>query len=504
VIFFGLLMRKKSALERAREEGFALTYDDVRLRSGFSEMMPHEVNVCGRFSRNVDLKIPIVSAAMDTVTEHAMAIELAKLGGLGIVHKNLSSEKQAKEVAKVKLHLNGFIEKPVCVSEDDDVKSILARMGEKGFDFQSFPVLNDKKELVGLLAGNDFEFCDDEKLLAREVMTTGVLTAKKGVTLEDAYAIMKEKKKKILPLVDDSNRVLGMYVFSDLKRIVTGSNESYNVDKNGRLRVGAAIGVGDSAVERAEKLVQKGVDVLVIDTAHGDSRAVYDTLRRLKDKFFDVDVVVGNVSNSDSVGRLVEAGADGIKVGQGPGSICTTRIVAGIGRPQLSAVYECAKVALEKGVPVCADGGLKNSGDITIALAAGASCVMMGGMLAGTEESPGKTIFLDGRPWKIYRGMGSLGAMQGHVGSRERYNQIDENKLVPEGVEGKIAYKGELANIIFQYVGGLRSGMGYVGAKNLLELREKGDFDRISSSGLGESHPHDVSILKDAPNYRRK
>jgi IMP dehydrogenase len=294
-----------------------------------------------------------------------------------------------------------------------------------------------------------------------------------------------------------------MYVFSDLKRIINGTNETYNVDSNGQLRVGAAIGTGEDSFERAGLLVSKGVDVLVIDTAHGDSKPVYDILRRLKAEF-SVDVVVGNVSNSDSVKRLIEAGADGIKVGQGPGSICTTRIIAGIGRPQVSAVYECAKIASEEGVPVIADGGLKNSGDITIALAAGASCVMMGSMLAGTDESPGKTIFLDGRPWKIYRGMGSLGAMQQNKGSRERYGQVDRNKLVPEGVEGKIPYKGSLADIVFQYVGGLRSGMGYVGAADLDELQAKAEFDRISGAGLHESHPHDISIVKDAPNYVRK
>jgi len=497
-------MKRKGALEKASEGNVALTYDDVRLRSGYSEVMPHKVDVCTKFSKNVSLKIPIVSAAMDSVTEHKMAIELAKLGGLGVIHKNLSKEVQAKEVAKVKLHLNGLVEKPICVFEGDSIRSILEMIKEKEFDFHSFPVLNDRKKLVGLLAGNDFEFCDDESLLVRDVMTTDILTVKGYVSINEAYAIMKRKKKKILPLVDELDNVVGMYIFSDLKRIITGSDEDYNVDENGRLKVAAAIGVGEDALIRAAKLIKKNVDALVIDTAHGDSRPVYDTLKKLKELHPNVDIVVGNISNSDSVRRLIEAGADGLKVGQGPGSICTTRIIAGIGRPQLSAVYECAKIAFEFGVPICADGGLKNSGDITIALAAGASSVMMGSMLAGTEESPGKTIFAEGRPWKLYRAMGSLGAMEGHSGSRERYNQIDRNKLVPEGVEAKVPYKGELKNIIFQYVGGLKSGMGYVGAKDILELQEKGDFDRITTSGLGESHPHEVSILKDAPNYHGK
>jgi len=496
-------MMNKKALEKASEDGVALTYDDVRLRSGYSEVMPHRIDVSSRFSKNVGLKIPIISAAMDTVTEHKLAIELAKLGGLGIIHKNLTPERQAKEVSKVKLHLNGLIKKPVCVAAGDTIRAVIERAKDKGFDFNSFPVLDENRKLIGLLTGNDFEFCDNDDLLVRDVMTRDVLTARKGVAIDEAYALMKKRKKKILPLVSEENQIIGMYVFSDLKRIVTGSEEGYNIDKKGSLMVGAAIGVGEDAFERARRLVEKNVDVLVIDTAHGDSLPVYETLKKLK-SLYDVDIVVGNVSNSSSVGRLIEAGADGVKVGQGPGSICTTRIIAGIGRPQLSAVYECAKIASESGIPIIADGGLKNSGDITIALAAGASCVMMGSMLAGTDESPGEMIFSEGRPWKIYRGMGSLGAMESHKGSRERYNQIDKNKLVPEGVEGKIAYKGNLANILFQYVGGLKSGMGYVGAKDILELWEKGEFDRITASGLSESHPHEVSIMKDAPNYSRK
>lgn len=496
-------MKSKKALEKASEEGFALTYDDVRLRSGYSQIMPQKIDVSSRFSKNVTLKVPIASAAMDTVTEHKMAIGLAKLGGIGVIHKNLTPEQQAKEVNKVKLHLNGLIEKPICVSENDTIQSITEMMKDKGFDFNSFPVLDENEKLIGIITGNDFEFCDNAELLVKDVMTTEVLTAPERTEIKEAYSMMKTKKKKILPLVDKDSKVLGMYVFSDLKRIVTGSNENYNVDEKGNLRVAAAIGVGSDALDRAKRLIEKNVDVLVIDTAHGDSLPVYETLKELK-KLYSVDIVVGNISTPESAKRLIEAGADGIKVGQGPGSICTTRIIAGIGRPQLSAVYECAKVAEKSGVPIIADGGLKNSGDITIALAAGASSVMMGSMLAGTEESPGKTIFSEGRSWKIYRGMGSLGAMETNKGSRERYNQTDKDKLVPEGVEGKIPYKGKLATMLFQYVGGLRSGMGYVGVKDISELQEKGDFDRITASGLSESHPHEITIVKDAPNYFRK
>jgi IMP dehydrogenase len=365
--------------------------------------------------------------------------------------------------------------------------------------------LNRQGKLVGIVTGNDFEFCTNNQLLVKDIMTSNVTVARKGTGIAEAYEMMKSRKKKALPLVDENEQLVGMYILSDVKRIITGSAESYNTDEKGRLRVAAAVGVGESAIVRAKRLIEAGVDVLVIDSAHGDSKPVIDTLKELK-KNFKIDVVVGNISVGESARRLCEAGADGIKIGQGPGSICTTRIIAGIGRPQLSAVYDCAKVADEFDVPVCADGGLNNSGDIVIAIAAGASCVMMGSMLAGTDETPGETIFLHGQPYKSYRGMGSLGAMEANQGSRERYNQTDftKNNIVPEGVEGVVPYKGSLKDIIVQYIGGLRRGMGYVGAKTIEELREKGDFDRITSSGLAESHPHGINITKDAPNYKPK
>ncbi len=495
-------MMPKNVLERARKEGLALTFDDVRLRTGYAEFMPDQVNVESKFSRNVGLKIPVVSAAMDTVTEFGLAIELAKLGGMGVIHRSLCVEDQADHVERVKHHLNGLIEKPICVYKDESVPTILAKREEKGYPFHSFPVLSRDGKLVGIVTGNDFEFCGDSQLNVGDIMSTELISAPRDTTIDMAYDLMRSKKKKILPLVTENGEVAGMYVFSDVKRIKTRSAETYNVDNKGQLRVAAAVGTGDEALERVERL-SKRADVIVIDTAHGDSKSVIDTLREIK-RNYSLDVVVGNVSIGESAKRLVEAGADGIKVGQGPGSICTTRVIAGIGRPQVSAVYDCAKALAEYGVPICADGGLRSSGDIPIAIASGAHSVMMGSMLAGTEEAPGNIVFVDGRQWKSYRGMGSIGAMETSRSSRERYlqQQTGKNQLIPEGVEGLVPYKGKLGDVIFQYVGGLRRGMGYVGASTIEELREKGDFDRITAAGFSESHPHDIKITKDSPNYR--
>src|SRR3989344_6899902 len=450
-------MKDKHVLERAREEGLALTFDDVRLRTGYAEVMPDEVNLESKFSRNVGLKIPIVSAAMDTVTEYGLAIELAKLGGIGVIHRSLSIEDQADHVARVKHHLNGLIEKPICVYEDEKVQDILAKREEKGYSFHSFPVLSREEKLVGIVTGNDFEFSEGHSLKVRDIMSTELLSAPRDTTIDKAHDLMRDKKKKIIPLITENGGVAGMYVFSDVKRIKTRSAETYNVDSRGQLRVAAAIGTGDEALERVERL-SKRVDVIVIDTAHGDSKSVIDTLREIK-RNYSLDVVVGNVSIGESAKRLVEAGADGIKVGQGPGSICTTRVIAGVGRPQVSAVYDCAKAIAEYGVPICADGGLRSSGDIPVAIAAGAHSVMMGSMLAGTEEAPGNIIFAEGRQWKSYRGMGSIGAMEKSKSSRERYlqQQTGKNQLVPEGVEGLVPYKGRLAEVILQYAGGLRN-----------------------------------------------
>jgi len=435
-----------------------------------------------------------------------LAIELAKLGGIGVIYKFNDAKEQADEVAKVKFHLNGLIEKPICFHENETIEEILNKKAEKGYDFDSLPILNNSGKLVGILTANDFDFCVDKSKKARDIMTTELITAKPKTTIKEAYDIMINKKKKVIPLVNEKKEIVGMYVFSDVKRIVQRNSKTYNTDKNGQLRVAAAIGTYDDAFESLEMLVKKNIDVVVIDTAHGDSKPVIETLKKIKKKY-DLDVVVGNISLAESAKNLIRAGADGIKVGQGPGSICTTRIIAGIGTPQVSAVYNCSKIAERYNIPVCADGGLKYSGDIPIAIGAGASSVMMGNMLAGTEESPGEIIVYEGKQYKSYRGMGSSSAMEEFHSSKKRYNETaktGKDRLVPEGIEGMVPYKGPLEKNIHQYIGGLRKGMGYVGAKDIKELREKADFVRITTAGQAESHPHDIIITRQAPNYSGK
>lgn len=486
--------------------GLALSYDDLRLKTGYSQVQPAMVKLETFFSRHVPLNIPIVSSPMDTITESRMAIAMAKAGGIGIIHRNLLPEDQATEVARVKFHLNGLITKPITVTETETVRSIMDRREEKGWSFHSFPVLNSDGKLIGIITENDIVFCDDHRLAVREVMTSNVITAPVGTSLAVAYKIMRQHKKKVLPLLDENGRVAGMYVFSDVKRIRTGNSEGYNVDLNGQLRVGAAVGTDEAELERAKRLVSEHVDVLVIDTAHGDSESVFKMLGELKRANPEVDVVAGNISEGSSAKRLLKAGADGIKVGQGPGSICTTRIVAGIGCPQATAVYECAKAIEESGTPICADGGINYSGDIPVAIGAGGHNVMLGRLLAGTDESPGEIVSINGRPYKIYRGMGSLGAMQNNQASRQRYGQREtaKDQIVPEGIEGAVPYQGPVANLLHQYVEGLRRGMGYVGAGNIQELRAKADFHRISSAGLAESHPHNIEHVQNAPNYQSR
>lgn len=484
----------------------AYTFDDLLLRPGYAELLLNQVNIETFFSRNIPLKIPIVSAAMDTVTEYELAIELAKAGGIGVIHRNLDPETQALHVARVKHHLNGLIEKPICVYKNQTIEQIKNMREQKGYGFHSFPVINPvNRSLVGILTGNDFEFCSNISQTAEEVMSTKVLTGSTECTFAEAYQKMREEKIKVLPLIDNEGKIHGMYVLSDVKRIIEGNIGAYNVDSKNRLRVAAAIGVREDAFERLEILVAENVDVVVIDTAHADSRSVIETLKDLK-KNYDLDIVVGNISMPESAKRLADAGADGIKVGQGPGSICTTRVVSGAGRPQISAIYDCAKAIELLNIPICADGGIRYSGDITKAIAAGAHSVMLGSLLAGTEESPGETVPLQGKKWKDYRGMGSLGAMLESKGSRSRYLQdsTEKKKLVPEGVEGLVLCKGKLADKVLEYTGGLRSGMGYVGAASIEELREKGDFDRITDAGKLESKPHGILITKEAPNYREE
>lgn len=498
-------MTKAEFFKRMEFLGLALSFDDVRLKTGESKILPVDADLSTIFSRRVPLKIPIVSAAMDTVTEAPMAIELAKLGGLGIIHRAFSPKEQAKAVTRVKLHMNGLIDHPICVRSGDTIESVLKMRKEKSYPFHSFPVINRGGKLVGLLTQRQFDMCEDISVSVSDVMTTELVTSPVGTSLDEAYKIMREQYKKVLPLVDEKDQLMSMYVFSDIKRIVSGDAAVHNVDENGQLLAAAAIGTGDEALKRAELLVDRDVDAIVIDTAHGDSKGVYETLKKLKNKYGErVDVVVGNVSQADSAKRLVEAGADGIKIGQGPGSTCTTRIIAGVGRPQVTAIYECAKSIKESGIPVCADGGIRNSGDITIAIAAGAHSVMLGGLLAGTDPTPGDVMTMaSGQQVKAFRGMGSLGAMLDSAASRERYRQekTEVTKLVPEGVEGAVPYKGPLSNIINQYMGGLRSGMAYVGAETIEGMREEGNFDRISFAGLTESHPHSMIITQEAPNY---
>jgi IMP dehydrogenase len=497
-----LAAKRDAFFKKIGDQGIALTYDDVRLTTGYSATLPDNVSVESKFSRNVALKIPIASAAMDTVTEAEMAIEIAKLGGIGVIHKNFTVQEQASQVAKVKFHLNGLIEKPICFDQDTPIGEILARKNERGYNFHSFPIIDSEQRLVGILTKNDFDFCEDHSLKAKQIMTRNVITGAPGIGLREAYQIMRESKKKVLPLADKDRKIAGLYTFIDVKRILFGDSKTFNVDRNGRLRVAAAIGVYDDAFERVEKLLTEKIDLVIIDTAHGDSKGVIETLKQLKKKY-DIDVMAGNISEPESAERLSRAGADGLKIGQGPGSICTTRVIAGIGKPQVSAIYESAKVASKFGVPVCADGGLKYSGDIPIAIGAGAHSVMVGNMLAGTKESPGEFRFHQGMQYKVYRGMGSLGAMEECKGSRERYNQ-GKNDLIPEGMEGMVPYKGTVKEVLYQYVGGLRRGMGYVGVSTIEELRAKAQFVRITEAGKSESHPHDIIITREAPNYTEK
>jgi IMP dehydrogenase len=498
----------KRAIEKAENDFFALTYDDVRLIPGYSEVLPDNVNLTSRFSRNVPLKIPLVSAAMDTVTESKFAIEIAKHGGLGIIHKNLSPEEQAAQVARVKYHLNGKINTPIWVKYNDRVEQVLAMREEKGYTFHSFPVLNEVGNLVGIVTRNDFDFCDDLSKKVKDIMSPTPMTSSEKTSIKEAYKLLLNNKKKILPLINKDGNLAGMYVFSDVKRIVTGNSGMYNLDSNGQLIVGAAIGVYDDAFSRLEELVRSNVDVVVIDTAHAHSKGVIETLETLsniKKMYPSLDVVVGNIATGEAAKALVNAGADGIKVGIGPGSICTTRIVSGVGTPQVSAIYRCVKAIQGFDIPVCGDGGAKNSGDITIGIATGADSIMLGNMFAGTEETPGETVIYNGRNWKYYRGMGSLSAMSEHQGSKDRYSQGKRKMkdLVPEGVKALVPHKGKLNDVLIQYVGGLKSGMGYVGASSIDELQEKAQFDRITNAGLNESHPHDVVIMEDSPNSSR-
>jgi len=486
---------------------WGLSYDDVLLKTQHSDVAPADVILKSKFSRNVGMNIPVSASPMDTVTDNNMAIRMALEGGIGIIPRSFSPKAQAHEVAKVKYHLTGrLIDKPICVRPTDSVENVLRMIEEKKYSFRSFAVVDEDEKLVGLLTGNDFDFCLDPKIAVSKIMTTELITAGENTTVQRAFKIMRKEQKKILPVVSSGGKLQGIYVYTDLKRQITGINEKYNIDADGRLRVGAAVGVLDDAFQRAELLVAKDVDVLVIDTAHGDTKNVIETLKKLKAKYPHLDIVAGNISTGEEALRLARAGADAVKVGQGPGAICTTRVVSGNGRAQLTAVWEIAWTLRGSGVLVIADGGIKYSGCIVKALAAGADSVMVGSMLAGTTEAPGDIIMINGSPHKSYRGMGSLGAMEASQASRERYGQTEnaKDKLVPEGVEGAVKYKGDVAKVLYQMLGGVRSGMGYSGATTIIELQKKALFEYITPGVQKESHPHSIVIIKDAPNYSKE
>ncbi|WP_459822769.1 IMP dehydrogenase [Campylobacter concisus] len=474
----------------------ALTFEDVLLVPQYSEILPKQVDVKTRISKNVTLNIPIVSAAMDTVTEHRTAIMMARLGGIGVIHKNMDIESQAKEVKRVKKSESGVIIDPIFINPEATVAEALSLMSD--LHISGVPVIDKDRKLIGILTNRDLRFETNMSTLVKDRMTKApLITAPKGCTLDDAEKIFSQNRVEKLPIVDKDGRLDGLITIKDLKKRKEYPNA--NKDSYGRLRVAAAIGVGQ--IDRAKALVDAGVDVIVIDSAHGHSKGIIDTLKEVKANF-KVDVVAGNIANPAAVKDLAEAGADGIKVGIGPGSICTTRIVAGVGVPQISAIDDCASEAAKYGIPVIADGGLKYSGDVAKALAAGAACVMAGSLLAGCEESPGELITFQGRQYKVYRGMGSIGAMT--KGSSDRYFQegTAQDKLVPEGIEGRVPFAGSIKDVIHQLIGGLRSAMGYVGAKDIPTLQEKAEFVEITSAGLKESHVHDVVITHEAPNYK--
>ncbi|MBL7869023.1 MULTISPECIES: IMP dehydrogenase [Flavobacterium] len=481
--------------------GEGLTYDDVLLIPNYSEVLPREVSIQSKFSRNITLNVPIVSAAMDTVTESAMAIAMAQEGGIGVLHKNMTIDQQAAEVRKVKRAESGMIIDPVTLPLTATVGDAKQVMRE--YSIGGIPVVDENQILKGIVTNRDLRFEKNNSRSILEVMTTEKLvTAGEGTTLEVAEGILQKNKIEKLPVVNADYKLVGLITFRDITKLT--QKPIANKDRFGRLRVAAAIGVTADAVQRAGALVAAGVDAVIIDTAHGHTKGVVGVLKEVKKNFPDLDVVVGNIATPEAAKYLVENGADGIKVGIGPGSICTTRVVAGVGFPQFSAVLEVAAAVKGSGIPVIADGGIRYTGDIPKAIAAGADCVMLGSLLAGTKESPGETIIFEGRKFKSYRGMGSVEAMQ--EGSKDRYFQDVEDdikKLVPEGIVGRVPYKGELLESMLQFVGGLRAGMGYCGSKDIQTLQETGRFVRITASGIGESHPHNVTITKEAPNYSR-
>ncbi|MCE3020400.1 IMP dehydrogenase [Parvimonas micra] len=477
-----------------------LTFDDVLLIPAKSEVLPKDVVLTSQLTKKIKLNIPVISAAMDTVTEHKMAIAMAREGGLGVIHKNMPIELQAEEVRKVKRSESGVINDPFFLTPDNKVQEAEDLM--RKYRISGVPIVNslEEKKLVGILTNRDLRFLEDYSVKIDSVMTKeNLVTAPSKTTLDEAAKILRNHKIEKLPLVNDEGIITGLITIKDIEKVVKYPNSAK--DAQGRLLVAASVGTGADTFERVEALVNAGVDALVIDTAHGHSMGVVKKVKEIREKYPDLDIIAGNVVTAEATRILFEAGADVVKVGVGPGSICTTRVVAGVGVPQITAVYDCATVAREMGKTIIADGGLKYSGDVVKALAAGGNVVMLGSMLAGTDESPGEFEIFQGRRFKTYRGMGSLAAME--KGSKDRYFQEEGKKLVPEGIEGRIPYKGTLADAIYQIVGGIRAGMGYTGAKDLETLRETAQFVRMTGAGLIESHPHDVQIIKEAPNYSK-
>lgn len=473
-----------------------LTFDDVLLVPQKSEILPKDVNLSTNITKKIKLNIPLISASMDTVTESKMAISMARQGGLGIIHKNMSIEQQALEVDKVKRSESGVIVDPFFLSKDHnigDADNIMAR-----YKISGVPIVDEDNKLIGIITNRDIKFENDLTKSIEEAMTKeNLVTAKEGVTLEEAQQILKKHKIEKLPIVDDEGHLKGLITIKDIEKKIQYPNSAK--DSRGRLLCGAGVGITGDMMERVEALVKASVDIIVVDTAHGHSQGVLDAVKKVKETYPELQVIAGNVATPEATEDLIKAGADCVKVGIGPGSICTTRVVAGIGVPQVTAIMDCAEVGKKYGIPVIADGGIKYSGDIVKALACGASACMMGSLFAGTEESPGEVVLYRGRSYKTYRGMGSIGAME--HGSKDRYFQEDAKKLVPEGVEGMVAYKGKAEDIVFQMLGGLRAGMGYTGSPNLKVLSDNAKFVKITAASLKESHPHDITITKEAPNY---
>ena len=481
-----------------------LTYDDVTLVTQYADFLPDDTSLETKLTSRTKMKAPFISAAMDTVTEAPMAIAMALAGGIGCIHKNLEEDEQAAQVRLVKNHLNGMIEKPVCFHADDDIGYLRSEKAARKLKFNGFPVLDDEDRLVGMITSSDMRFAPMNAAKLKDVMQKTLLTAKPGTTLKKAYELMRENKIGKLPLVDRAGRVVGLYSFTDVQRIVENPNTSVNCDDKFRLRVSASVSGGRGDLSRMEKLADAGVDVVVVDSAHGHSKGIMEMTKYIAKNFPKVDVVAGNIATGEAAVALAKCGAHAVKVGIGPGSICTTRVVCGVGIPQLTAVYSAAKALRGTGVAVIADGGIKLSGDVPKAIAAGADSVMLGSVLAGTEESPGEKIYSNGRQYVVYRGMGSMAALKNGKGSRARYFQDKESEedLVPQGIEGMVPYSGRVKSIMTQFCGGLRASLGYCGARTIPELQRKGRFYRVTAAGLREARPHDITITKEAPNYR--